>query len=116
MTDGPEVRIQMRGPGDNGWAELAPQPDPQGGRWSAFHKRNVTAATVVEALATLVWEATLRVKPRGYSPTRKDEGDTTLGLAAVGAGTGLENAERLMRVEASLDRIEQHLQLGKYKK
>lgn len=109
MSDGPEVRVQMRGPGDNGWSELAPQPDPQGNRWSAFKKRNVTAQSVVEAIATLVWEATLRVKPRGYTATRKDEGDTALGLSATAAGVALENRE-------ALDRIEQHLGTGKYSK
>lgn len=109
MSDGQEVRVQMRGPGDNGWAELAPQPSNDGSQWSAFKKRSVTAQTVVEALATLVWEATLRVKPRGYSAARKTEGDTTLGLAATAAGTGLENTERLIEIKASLDRIEKKL-------
>ena len=87
MSDASEVRVQLRGPGDNGWAELAPQPDEQGNTFSWFKKRNVSAQTVVEAVATLVYEATLRIDSagRGVADYRKRKGDTVAGNAASAA-------------------------------
>lgn len=103
MSDASEVRTQLRGPGDNGWTELAPQPDNQGNRWSAFLKKNSTAATVVHALATLVWEATLRLDPIGAEKAKTRGKETNLGLSAIAAGVSLENAEALKRIEAKLN-------------
>lgn len=105
MSDGSEVRVQLRGPGDNGWTQLAPQPDDQGNRFSIFKGRNVTAQTVVEALATVVFELTFRLPRagRGYLDFKKRKGDTVLGHAANAAAIAAENQEILRRIATKME-------------
>lgn len=98
MSDGQAIRVQLRGPGDNGWTGLAPQPDEGGNRYSAFLGRNVTAQTLVEAIGTLVFEATLRIASagRGVADYRKRKGDTVAGNAANAAAISAEVYELLV--------------------
>ena len=105
MTNAEDVRTQLRGPGDNGWTQLAPQPDDAGNRFSIFKGKNVTAQTVVEALATLVFEATYRlpIAGRGYADYKKRKGDTVLGLAANAAAIAAENQEILKEIKDKLN-------------
>lgn len=104
-TNAEEVRIQLRGPGDNGWTGLAPQPDDQGNRFSIFKGKNTTAQTMVEGLATLIFEATYRlpIAGRGYSDYKARKGDTVLGLAGNAAAIAAENQEILKRIESKLN-------------
>lgn len=94
--------IQFMGPSGDGWIELAPQKDPEGKSFSIFKflqgkEPNVKKQTVVEAIATLIFEATLRIRPyRGKDADRVPE--TVLGHAATAAGTGLDNRELLLQV------------------
>lgn len=103
-TDGQEVRTQMRGPGDNGWEGLAPQPDDNGVRWSAFRKTAVKAQTLVEAVGTLVFEMTLRlpIADRGYQAFKMRKSDTLAGNAASAAAIAAENREKLDEILAEL--------------
>lgn len=95
-----QVVEQFMGPGHQGWKELAPQRDQEGKAFGIFafmngRDPNVKAQTVVEALATLVFEATLRIKPyRGNSVPRVPE--TVLGHAAASHGLALDNQEILI--------------------
>lgn len=104
MSDAGNVRVQLRGPGDNGWTQLAPQPDEKGNRFSIFKGKNVTAQTVVEALATLVFEVTYRlpIAGRGYADFKSRKGDTVLGLAANAAAISAENQELLKAIAAKV--------------
>ncbi|AUV60637.1 endolysin [Gordonia phage SteveFrench] len=100
-----DVRIQLRGPGDNGWAALAPQPDEKGNRFSIFKGKNVTAQTVVEGLATVIFELTYRLPNagRGFENYRSRKGDTVLGLAGNAAAIAAENQELLRDIQRKLD-------------
>ena len=97
MSAGEALVVQFMGETGDGWTELAPQRDPEGKSFSIFkflrgQEQNVTKQTVVEAIATLVFEATLRIRPY-----RKDALDrvpeTVLGHAAGSLGIGLDNEE-----------------------
>jgi Peptidase family M23 len=103
-TDGKAVRVQLRGPGDGGWVELAPQPDDEGNTYSYFLKRNTTAQTVVEALGTVVFELTLRLPrvDRGYADFKKRKGDTIVGNAANAASIAAENQDLLKKIVTKL--------------
>lgn len=105
MSNAEDVRIQLRGPGDNGWTQLAPQPDDAGNRFSIFKGKNVTAQTVVEAIATLVFEATYRlpIAGRGYEDYKSRKGDTVLGLAGNAAAIAAENQELLKEINSKLN-------------
>lgn len=105
MSDAKDVRVQLRGPGDNGWTQLAPQPDEKGVRFSIFKGRHVTALTVVEAFATVVFELTYRLprKGRGYADYKSRAGDTVLGNAGNAAAIAAENQDILRRIEDKLD-------------
>ncbi|QRI45511.1 lysin A, protease M23 domain [Gordonia phage Ekhein] len=100
-----DVRIQLRGPGDNGWTGLAPQPDEQGNRFSIFKGKNVTAQTVVEGLATVIFELTYRLPKagRGFDDYSKRKGDTVLGLAGNSAAIAAENQVILKDIQRKLD-------------
>lgn len=88
--------------GNSGWKGLAPQPDNDGRRWSAFIGKVVDRQSLVEAVGTLVFEATLRILPyRGG--TKKDAPETVLGHAAAAHGTALDILERLDELEAKID-------------
>ncbi len=95
MGAGDEVVTQFMGPERKGWKELAPQRDQEGKAFSIFKfmnglNANVESQTVVEALATLVFEATLRIKAyRGNNVPQVPE--TVLGHAAAAHGIGLDN-------------------------
>lgn len=97
---GEEVVTQFMGPERTGWSELAPQRDKEGKAFSIFkflrgENPNVKAQTVVEAIATLVFEATLRIKAyRGNLVPRDPE--TVLGHAAASHGLALDNQEILI--------------------
>lgn len=105
MPDGADVRVQMLGPSDNGWVELAPQPDNQGNTFSWFKKKNVTAQTVVEAIATLVFELTLRIKPYSYEESLKLGKETNLGHSAIAAGVSMEVRKQQQEDSALLKEI-----------
>ena len=97
-----EVVTQFMGPERQGWKELAPQRDQEGKAFGIFafmngRDANVKAQTVVEALATLVFEATLRIRPyRGNAVPRVPE--TVLGHAAASHGLALDNQEILIEL------------------
>ncbi|UTN91193.1 lysin A, protease M23 domain [Gordonia phage PokyPuppy] len=105
MSHASDVRVQLRGPGDNGWAALAPQPDEKGNRFSIFKGRNVAAQTVVEGLATVIFELTYRLPNagRGFENYRGRKGDTVLGLAGNAAAIAAENQEILKDIQRKLD-------------
>ncbi|QAX94320.1 lysin A, protease M23 domain [Gordonia phage Guillaume] len=105
MSHASDVRVQLRGPGDNGWTQLAPQPDEKGNRFSIFKGKNVTAQTVVEALATVVFELTYRLPSagRGFNDYKARKGDTVLGLAGNAAAIAAENQVILKDIQAKLD-------------
>lgn len=100
MGAGEEVVTQFMGPERTGWKELAPQRDQEGKAFSIFkfmrgENPNVQAQTVVEAIATLVFEATLRIKAyRGNHVPQVPE--TVLGHAAASHGLALDNQEILI--------------------
>lgn len=103
MSDATEVRVQLRGPGDAGWEGLAPQPEPDGVRWNVFLNKAATKLTLVEALARVVWETTLRLAPTPVKEAKTKGKETLLGLAAIAAGAALENADTLARIEKKVD-------------
>ncbi|AOE44543.1 lysin A, peptidase domain [Gordonia phage Jumbo] len=100
------------GPAKNlGWRGLAPQPDNDGNRWSQFRIAmksegggNVDRQTMVEALGTLVFEATLRIKAVTDVEAAKAKtvdaklGETVLGHAAVASGMGIANHDLLVEI------------------
>ena len=101
--------------GNLGWIGLAPQPGNDDRRWSQFraaHKStggaDVDRQTLVEALGTLVFEATLRIK--GVTEAEKaramivdaKRGETVLGHAAVASGMSLANHELLKKIAAKV--------------
>lgn len=100
-----DVQTQLRGPGNNGWTQLAPQPDEQGNRFSIAAGRNVTAQTLVDAVASLLFEATYRLPSagRGYADYKKRKGDTVLGLAGNAAAIAAENQELLKEINSKLN-------------
>lgn len=121
MASAAEVQGQFMGnskdskAGNLGWIGLAPQPDNDDRRWSQFraiHKSaggaDVDRQTLVEALGTLVFEATLRIK--GVTEAEKaramivdtKRGETVLGHAAVASGMSLANHELLKKIAAKL--------------
>lgn len=102
-----EVQVQLRGPGNNGWTQLAPQPDEKGNRFSIALGKNVTAQSLVDAVATLVFEATYRlpIAGRGYSDFKGRKGDTVLGLAANAAAISAENQELLKEIKQKLNEV-----------
>ena len=108
MSNAQDVRTQLRGPKDNGWAQLAPQPDDQGNTWSPVHKRNVTAASVVDGLAAVLFELTVRIQraTRGYGDYKARKGDTTAGNAANAAAIAAENQDILKDIQARLAELE----------
>lgn len=95
MTEEEQVVQQFMGPEHMGWKELAPQKDQEGKSFSIFKfmnglDPNVIAQTLVEAMATLVFEATFRIKPyRGNYVPQVPE--TVLGHAASAHGLALDN-------------------------
>lgn len=97
--------------GNYGWVGLAPQPDNEGRRISQFrviHKSaggaDVDRQSVVEALGTLVFESTYRIKAvTSYDEAKKraveaTRGETILGHAAIAAGMGMENNKILREI------------------
>lgn len=108
VSNAQDVRIQMRGPKDAGWPQLAPQKDDQGNTWSPVHKRNVTAASIVDGLATVLFEVTVRIQRvgRGYNDYKSRKGDTVAGNAANAAAIAAENQEILKDIQARLAKLE----------
>lgn len=107
--------IQWMGEKGDGWAELVPQKNAEGKSFSIFKflrgaEPNVKKQTVVEAIATLVFEATLRINPyRKGAVNRVPE--TVLGHAAASVGVGLDNQEMLVAVMQQQQRILEGLKL-----
>ncbi|USH45032.1 hypothetical protein SEA_CAMERICO_35 [Gordonia phage Camerico] len=101
-----------------GWLGLAPQPDNSGKRISQFrviHRSKggaeVDRQTLVEALGTLVFEATFRIK--GVTEAEKakamivdaERGETVLGHAAVASGLALTNNDLLVQILQELKKV-----------
>jgi len=109
VADGAFLVDQMMGAdGRKGWKELAPQRNPEGKRFSIFkylrgEEPNVERQTVVEAIATLVFEATLRILPYRKNNVPKTP-ETVLGHAAAAHGVSLDNRSLLLALaEAQID-------------
>lgn len=86
--------------GNSGWTGLAPQPDNKGVRWSVFRGEAVDRQSIVEALGTLVFEATFRIKRRLLSELKgkQQAGDTVLGHAVDAASYGAANHALLVAI------------------
>lgn len=95
-----EVQVQLRGPGNNGWSQLAPQPDNNGGRWLPGMDKQATSGTVVNALGRILFELTLFLpsKDRGYSEYKSRTSDSMVGNAANAAAIAAENHEMLAEI------------------
>lgn len=93
MAAADDVRLQLRGPKDNGWVQLAPQPDDNGVRYSPAHNAHRDALSLVDAVAVIVKEVTLRLKrkDRGVKDYLSRQGDTVAGNAANAAAIAYEN-------------------------
>ncbi|WKW86024.1 endolysin, glycosyl hydrolase domain [Gordonia Phage JonJames] len=104
-TAGDYIKGQFMGPKDAGWDQLAPQPDENGVRWSAFLRKAVTKLTLVEAIGQLVWEATLRIAPY-RNGARANGKETVLGHAAAAHGGTLDILDKLSQIEARLIELE----------
>lgn len=119
MSSANEVKTQFMGDnnkskaGNFGWKGLAPQPDNNGRRISQFRVihnsaggADVDRQSVVEAVGTLVFEATFRIKSvTNYDEAKKKAldstlGETVLGHAAIASGMAMEN-NRILREIAS---------------
>lgn len=109
VSNAKDVRTQLRGPSDNGWPQLAPQPDEQGNTWSAALKRNVKAQSLVDGVATLISEATIRIAraSRGYADYKSRKGDTVAGNAANAAAIAAENQDILKDLQRRIAALEQ---------
>ena len=101
--------------GNFGWVGLAPQPDNEDRRISQFrviHKSaggaDVDRQSVVEALGTLVFEQTLRIKAvTSYDEAKAravdaKRGETVLGHAAIAAGMSMENNKLLREIASKI--------------
>ncbi|RBO87955.1 hypothetical protein [Nocardia puris] len=103
MSRADEVLHQLRGDdtdslaGNTGWRMLAPV-----GGHSVALGRQVDRLSVVEALAQLVFEATLRVLPY-RNGQQADVPETVLGHAAAAHGAGLDALAKLDQVLAGLE-------------
>lgn len=88
-----DVKLQLRGPKDNGWPQLAAQPDNEGIRFSPAHNGHRDALSMVDGLAVVIKEVTLRLKrkDRGVKDYLSREGDTVAGNAANAAAIAYEN-------------------------
>jgi len=107
MTAAGDVVTQLMGEPGKGWAALRPQAGAGGTVWSVFKRRNLNpdeGQTIVECLATLIFEATFRIKPyrRGE---KKDVPETVLGHAAAAHGTALDIAEMMWDMQRDLTAI-----------
>lgn len=104
------------GPSDSfGWKGLAPQPDNEDRRFSQFRAVMnshggpvVDRQTLVEAIGTLVFEATFRIKSVTDVDKAKEmtvaakRGETVLGHAAVASGLAITNNELLNQILAEV--------------
>ena len=105
MANADEVMVQFMGVDNSGWTELRPFPNNQGETYSVFKARNLAAGegqTMVEALATLVFEATLRIP--AYQGENLDElgPETVLGHAAAAHGAVLDLIELVKSLAADV--------------
>lgn len=111
MSAADDVNKQFMGEkaGDRwGWTGLAPQPDNNDVRYSQFVKKVVDRQTVVEALGTLVFEATYRIKAvTDVAEAKKravdaKRGETVLGHAAIASGLAITNNDLLKQILAEV--------------
>ncbi|QFG08521.1 lysin A, protease M23 domain [Gordonia phage ASerpRocky] len=88
-----DVKLQLRGPKDNGWPQLAAQPDDDGVRFSPAHNGHRDALSLVDGLAVVIKEVTLRLPraTRGVRDYLSRKGDTVAGNAANAAAIAYEN-------------------------
>lgn len=91
--------------GNKGWSGLAPQPDNDDRRWSQFLGRIVDRQSEVEALGSIIFELTARMKPFESVEAAKHailntaRGETLLGLTLANARFNLDIIDRLERIE-----------------
>ena len=111
MTAADEVKTQFLGlvtaTVKRGWAGLRPKPGPDGTVFSAFLGRALKAdegQTLVEAVGSLVHEATLRIKPYRQG-VQKDVPETVLGHSAAAHGTALDIAAMQWEQGKKIDEI-----------
>ena len=108
MANADDVLIQFQGPGHQGWPQLRPFPNSQDEVYSVFWNRLLAGEegqTIVQALATLVFEGTLRIAP--YRGDKLDElgPETVLGHAAAAHGAGLDILKEVRALSAKVDEL-----------
>lgn len=108
MANANDVLTQFMGTGPKGWLQLRPYPDNAGKVFSTFKNRYLEpdeGQTLVEALSTTVFEATLRIPPYRGDQIAKLGKETVLGHAAAANG-GVQDlkvlVENLTREVAAL--------------
>jgi len=108
MANANDVLIQTMGPNNNGWPQLRPFPNNQGEVYSVFWNRLLgteEGQTMVQALASLVFEATLRIDPYQADKLTALGPETVLGHAAAAHGGVLDILAALKSIEGKLDQI-----------
>lgn len=111
MANADDVMVQFQGPGHQGWPQLRPFPNNQDEVYSVFWNRLLASEegqTMVQALATLVFEATLRIDPYRADKLSALGPETVLGHAAAAHGAGLDV---LQEVKALSDKVDELIRL-----
>lgn len=104
MADAADVMVQFMGVGNKGWVQLRPFPNEKSEAYSVFKNRLLTSdegQTMVEALATLVFEATLRI-PAYRGDKLPTVPETVLGHAAAAHGAVLDLTEIVKKLAADV--------------
>lgn len=115
MADADQVMVQFQGPGHQGWPQLRPFPNNQGEVYSVFWNRllgSEEGQTIVQALASLVFEATLRIDPYRGQKAAQLGPETVLGHAAAAHGGTRDILDRLDGLERDVAAIAQALNVA----
>ena len=107
MATADEVLTQFQGPGHTGWPQLRPFPNNEGEVYSVFFNKLLDGEegqTIVQALATLVFEGTLRIEAYRGDKLAALGPETVLGHAAAAHGAGLDI---LREVKALSDKVDE---------
>jgi hypothetical protein len=108
MATANDVLVQTMGPGNNGWPQLRPFPNNQNEVYSVFWNRLLgkdEGQTMVQALATLVFEATLRIAPYQADKLTALGPETVLGHAAAAHGGVLDLIAKVDELAKKVDSL-----------
>ena len=108
MANADDVMVQFQGPGHQGWPQLRPFPNNQDEVYSVFWNRLLASEegqTMVQALATLVFEATLRIDPYRADKLSALGPETVLGHAAADDGAGLDVLQEVKALSYKVDEL-----------